>query len=134
MTSRMQKYDDMNPFTPQGLFIMFKKYWQKIRTDLKVLRDGPPGQRFQNFVDYRLEKRGKQQILWRLLTFSSGLFLILFGLAIGWLPGPGGFVAFIGIGIIIQEIPIIAKWLDQLETGLRSCLQFFKKQKSESTQ
>lgn len=113
---------------------MFKRYWQKIRADLKVLRDAPPGQRFQNFVDYRLEKRGKQQILWRLLTFSSGIFLILFGLAIGWLPGPGGFVAFIGIGIIIQEIPIIAKWLDQLETGLRSCLQFFKKQKSESTQ
>ncbi|TWT63499.1 hypothetical protein [Rubinisphaera italica] len=112
---------------------MFRKLWKNIRDDLRVLHDGCCGNRFQNYAEFRREKRGEQQMIWRVLMFSTGLFLILFGLAIGWLPGPGGFVAFIGIGIIIQEIPIIAKWLDQLEAGIRNCFPLFKKQKSESS-
>jgi hypothetical protein len=37
------------------------------------------------------------------------------GLAIGWLPGPGGFIAIFGLAIVAMEFRVMAVILDRLE-------------------
>lgn len=41
------------------------------------------------------------------------------GLVIGWLPGPGGFLSIVGLAILAQEMPIVAKALDGCEVKIR---------------
>ena len=51
---------------------------------------------------------------------AGGTALIVVGLAIGWLPGPGGFLAFVGLAMIAIEIPCAARALDVGEVKLRA--------------
>jgi hypothetical protein len=54
-----------------------------------------------------------------MLTLAAGVGLTLFGLAVGWLPGPGGFVAILGLGLLATVWRPLAKLLDQTELGAR---------------
>lgn len=92
---------------------------QTIKDDLDTLRSGPPGERFLQYVEERRERRGTKWSAGRIISFSVGMTLIVVGLGIGWLPGPGGFLAIVGLGLIAQEFPFIAKVLDRIEMCLR---------------
>ncbi len=50
------------------------------------------------------------------LVTMLGVLLILGGLAIGWLPGPGGFIAFFGIAILAGEYRWVRRITRQTET------------------
>jgi hypothetical protein len=52
-------------------------------------------------------------------VIGLGLLLIVGGLAIGWLPGPGGFVAVIGAARLGTEWLSVAKALDWTEVRVR---------------
>jgi hypothetical protein len=51
--------------------------------------------------------------------------LILGGLAIGWLPGPGGFIAIIGLALVARVVPGVAKPMDMAEILLRRIWAWF---------
>ncbi|MEO8268533.1 MAG: PGPGW domain-containing protein [Aureliella sp.] len=65
----------------------------------------------------------------RIARDTLAVALIVIGIAIGWLPGPGGFLAIIGLALIAQEVPWIADVLDATEIGIRrfirSCKRIF---------
>jgi len=87
--------------------------------DWKQLRHGKPGTRFVDFYRARAERRSDGWPLERILTVVLGVILLVGGLAIGWLPGPGGFVAVIGAALLGAESRRIAKLLDRIEARLR---------------
>ena len=93
------------------------------------VRNGRKGHRFIDYVKRRRERRGSQWSFERVTNFCGGLILIILGLGVGWLPGPGGFVAIIGLLLLAQEFPFVAKALDYIETAGRnawkSCRGFF---------
>ena len=51
----------------------------------------------------------------RLGPWLVAIVLIVGGLAIGWLPGPGGFIAIFGLAIVAMEFRFVAVGLDRME-------------------
>lgn len=95
---------------------------QTIKEDCRTLRDGVPGKRFRDYVDERRERRGTKWSAGRVASFTIGITLMFFGLGIGWLPGPGGFLAIVGLALVAQEIPVLADFLDCTEMFVRNCV------------
>ena len=92
-----------------GLRESARQSWQR-------LRDATPGERFRDFYRYRHERRGGAH--WsagRVFTIGAGVLLTGGGLAIGWLPGPGGFIAILGVALVATEWFHLAKLLDWTE-------------------
>jgi len=94
--------------------------------DYRTLRNDCPGRRFRNSVDKRRGERGGRISVGRVFGFAVGLTLIVVGLGVGWLPGPGGFLAIVGLAMIAIEIPIIADTLDRLELLCRRIIRSVK--------
>ncbi len=109
---------------------------QTIKDDFRELRSGAPGKRFRQYVDDRRARRGTRWSAGRIISFAAGAALVVVGLGIGWLPGPGGFLAIVGLALIAQEIPFIANALDRTEGASRSIVaaakRKFRKPESDS--
>ena len=86
---------------------------KKLKNDWKRLKEGEHGARFREFYDYRQENRSSKVA--RVAMLALALVLIVGGAAIGWLPGPGGFVAIFGLAILAQEYRPLAAALDWIE-------------------
>jgi len=97
-----------------------------IAKDWRTLRYGTPGRRFYDFHHARSERRGEGWPLERILTLAVGIVVLLGGLAIGWLPGPGGFVGIIGAALLGAESLRVAKLMDRLELRLRDAWRFVR--------
>lgn len=95
------------------MFHSLKKNWRQ-------LRDAAPGRRFRQFYDLRKAHRSGHFSWSRVLTIFLGLILLLGGLGIGWLPGPGGFIAIFGLALLAQEFRPLARLLDWGELKLRA--------------
>lgn len=93
----------------ESLFGAMRAYWNG-------LRDAPSGRRFRCVYDLRQHIRRRH--LARIVSVAAGSLLVLFGLGIGWLPGPGGFVAILGLALLAQEFRPLAALLDHFERGL----------------
>ena len=98
----------------------------RLAKDWKTLKHGTPGRRFYDFHRARAQRRGDGWPLERVLTFGGGIVLLVGGLAIGWLPGPGGFVGVIGAALIAAESLRVAKLLDRVELKLRAAWRFLR--------
>lgn len=94
---------------------------------MRTLRNAQPGHRFRSYVDERRKRMENKSGPARLAIPAIGLALIVVGLAIGWLPGPGGFVAIIGLALIAQEVPWVADLMDRSELLLRQLWRFVKR-------
>jgi hypothetical protein len=57
----------------------------------------------------------------------GGTVLLIGGLAIGWLSGPGGFIAVFGAALLGVEWLGVAQILDRCETYLRRVLSFIQR-------
>jgi hypothetical protein len=92
-------------------------FWTKFQRDYHSVRNGIPGRRFR---DFRTSKAMEPDSLaHRILMISIALMLVVIGLAIGWLPGPGGFLSIIGLAILAPYIPGIPYCLDKSEIFIR---------------
>jgi hypothetical protein len=95
--------------------------------DWKHLLRGRAGRRFLDFHQARCKRRAGGWPLERVLTLFVGTVLLLGGLAIGWLPGPGGFIAVFGAALLGVEWLRVARLLDRCEAYLRSFLRFLRR-------
>jgi hypothetical protein len=100
-----------------------RKMFNTIKEDLAQLRRGKSGSRFSDFYDFRQSRRSPGLSVSRVLTILLGLGLTVGGASIGWLPGPGGFVAIVGLALLAQEFRPMAKTLDWCEPTLRALWQ-----------
>lgn len=90
------------------------------------LRSAKAGTRFRDFHRFRSERRGGRR--WsggRVLVLGSGIVLVAGGLAIGWLPGPGGFIAVVGAALVATEWYALARLLDWAELVARRTWAWF---------
>ncbi len=97
-----------------------------IKQDYKTLHEGHPGRRFRSYVDERRKRRSGKLGVRRIAGDFLAIALIVTGIAIGWLPGPGGFLAIIGLALIAREVPWIADVLDATEIGIRRIIRSCK--------
>jgi hypothetical protein len=91
-----------------------------LKEDIRQLRGGKSGTRFCDFYEFRLQHRRPGFSPARAVTIFMGLALTIGGASIGWLPGPGGFVAILGLALLAQEFRPMAVVLDWCEPKLRS--------------
>ena len=77
------------------------------------LKDGEPGRRFRDLYQFR--QTAPPTTAARIGLWLIALVLIVGGAAIGWLPGPGGFVAIFGLAIVAMEFRAMAVLLDRVE-------------------
>ncbi len=103
------------------------KIFKNAIDDCKALRDGIPGSRFRDYADRCRKRRGRSMTWGRALSFMVAFVLIAVGLGIGWLPGPGGFLAIIGLALLAKEIPVVADILDRVEVFGRKKISSWKK-------
>lgn len=87
--------------------------FKKLKKNWKTLKEGEHGERFRAFYDERQKNRSSKAA--RFVTVGIGVVLIVGGAAIGWLPGPGGFVAIFGLALLAQEFRPLAAALDWIE-------------------
>jgi hypothetical protein len=80
-----------------------------------------------DFHQARCKRRAGGWPLERVLTLVIGTVLLLGGLAIGWLPGPGGFIAVFGAALLGVEWLRVAMFLDRCETYAWSFLRFVRR-------
>jgi hypothetical protein len=91
-----------------------------VKEDFVQLKQSESGSRFCDFYDFRQARRAPGFSIGRVLTIFFGLVLTIGGAAIGWLPGPGGFVAIFGLALLAQEFRPMARALDWCESKLRT--------------
>jgi hypothetical protein len=97
---------------------------RSVKEDLRCLKQAESGKRFVAFYDFRESRREPGFSVSRALTIFFGLALTIGGASIGWLPGPGGFVAILGLALLAQEFRPMAVALDWCEVKLRALWQW----------
>lgn len=100
-------------------------FWNLLKKDLQQLRDASPGRRFRDFRRYKKEEHSIYKSSFKFASIGLAVFLCVFGLAIGWLPGPGGFLALFGLALLIPHFPCIAPMMDHSEILVRKCVLGF---------
>lgn len=84
-----------------------------VRDYVSRLKHGTAGRRFVDLYEFRQEDPPTPAV--RVGLWAVALLLIVGGVAIGWLPGPGGFIAIFGLAIVAMEFRFMAVILDRLE-------------------
>ena len=101
-----------------------QSFRSKLKQNWRELKDAPSGERFRAFYDKRQENRESQGT--RLLSVGGGIALVTLGAGVGWLPGPGGFLAILGLALLAQEFRPLASALDWVERKLIALWKAFR--------
>lgn len=99
-----------------------------IRQYAKKFKGGRPGRRFEDLHGFRQQDPPTPAL--RLGLWLVAILLIAGGAAIGWLPGPGGFIAVFGLAIVGMEFRFVATTLDRLERLARDAWAWLRGKKS----
>jgi hypothetical protein len=95
------------------------KALEDLRDNWRRVRDAEPGSRFDEYYRYRRKRRDRGWPASRIITVAGGTVLLLGGLAIGWVPGPGGFISIFGAALLATEWHPLARLLDRVEVLAR---------------
>ena len=88
---------------------------RELKQNFLEFNASPPGERFQALHRRRAE-RGTAR---KPLMIATGIGLMVMGLAMLVLPGPGLVVLAVGLALIVQESLVLARGLDWLEQKVR---------------
>lgn len=94
----------------------------RLRQGWRELRRGTPGRRFEE----RYRRRHTHGVLRKALVMAAGVLLVLAGIPLLPLPGPGLVVIAAGAALIAQESRTAARALDWLERRLRSAVMSWR--------
>lgn len=97
---------------------------QTVRQNWRQMKKGTPGHRFRQFHEWRQKRRESGFSLERVVVLGGGVLLLLGGLAIGWLPGPGGFISVFGAALLATEFRPLARLLDWAEVRGRRVMRW----------
>src|SRR5436309_1884937 len=93
---------------------------QRIQGQWRELANSQPGRRFQDRYDRR--QRLGHGPLAKLVSMFLGLVIVLVGIVLLFIPGPGTLFLVMGAGLIAEESLITARMLDWLEVKVRRWL------------
>jgi hypothetical protein len=89
------------------------------------LKHGEPGRRFVELYEFRRKDPPRPVV--RLGLWLVAVLLIAGGAAIGWLPGPGGFIAIFGLAVFAMEFRVVAVGLDRAEQLSRAAWEWLRR-------
>lgn len=93
---------------------------EALRSNVRVLKGGRPGSRFQDLRRHRRRQSGTRGNLSRVLLLGLGIVLLLVTPVVGLIPGPGGIIVFaLGAALLASESTIAARALDWCEPRAR---------------
>ena len=90
----------------------------------------PTGRRFQ--ARYRLRRARKFGLLWRILISGAGVVIMLAGVAMLVLPGPGILALIIGAALVAEESLVVARVLDRLDVWVSGKLKAWRARRKAS--
>lgn len=93
----------------------------RFRNLLRHLFRDPPGERFRRHYE-RQRGDGEEHPALRLFLLVAGVLLVLSGMAMLVLPGPGVLVILLGLMLIAARDRRVAHWLDRSEVAVRAHL------------
>ena len=103
------------------MFDGLKKEW-------RILRENPPGSRFQ--ARHRYRKFESRSPAWKkILVIALGFALIPVGMALWFLPGPGWLTILAGLALLAGYWESTSRFLDRTEIWLRSVIARFRRSK-----
>jgi len=88
----------------------------RARCEWRRFRDDPPGRRFRNYRR-RLHESASRSL--RVCGIVCGALLVIAGIAMCFLPGPGLLVLLLGLAMFGGESRRLARWLDRMEPAMR---------------
>jgi hypothetical protein len=92
--------------------------FEGLKTEWRILRDNPPGRRFQARYDYR--KFDSPSPPWsKFLVAALGVVLIPVGMALWFLPGPGWLTIIAGLALLAGQSHWTSQVMDRTEVWLR---------------
>ena len=100
--------------------------FNKIINQWHTIRNSPPGQRFQERYRQQQAKRTAGSHVKKHAAMFSGCAIILFGMFLWFIPGPGWITIFVGAGVIAGESISIARILDWVDYKISYLLDFSK--------
>ena len=86
-----------------------------LRGQWRHFRDTPAGERFQKRYERRAARSG---FLRKVLLMAAGFVLIVLGIAMIVLPGPGLLAIVIGAGMLAEESLVAARVLDRIDLAI----------------
>lgn len=96
--------------------------FEGMKTEWRILRDNPPGRRFQERYCWR--KYESPSPAWtRLIKIAIGIILIPIGMALWFLPGPGWLTIIAGMALLAGESRWTSRLMDRTELALRRFLR-----------
>src|SRR5690349_45740 len=94
-----------------------KRHVEKLRAEWRKLRAGTPGRRFQD--QHRRRKAQRSSSTARVVWIAIGVALLLAGVFLMLVPGPGIPLFVLGAALIGQESLFVARRMDATELWLR---------------
>ncbi|HEY0233384.1 MAG TPA: PGPGW domain-containing protein [Dokdonella sp.] len=95
-----------------------------LRNQWRSFRSQPAGERFQQRYRQRATRSGA---LRKAAVMVAGVVLILLGIAMIVLPGPGLLAIVFGAGLVAEESLFAARMLDRVERALRRRLDCWRR-------
>jgi hypothetical protein len=89
--------------------------FDRIRTELRLLRDDEPGERFQS----GFARTHVRNYALRMFLVSLGVALMLAAAATFWLPGPNFVLVLAGLALVGGQSRLVARGMDHLEVTAR---------------
>jgi uncharacterized protein (TIGR02611 family) len=93
---------------------------KRIKEDWRLLRDARPGERFQRL--YRKRKSSEKSRLTRVAVLAVGVLIVLAGIVLLPVAGPGTLVILAGAALLARESRVAARALDNGEIRTRKLL------------
>ena len=102
--------------------------FEGLKKEWRVLRENPPGMRFQ--ARHRYRKVESPSPAWKkILVIALGFALIQIGMALWFLPGPGWLTILAGLALLAGYWEWTSRFLDGAEMWLRRTLARFSRRK-----
>lgn len=103
-----------------SMLASLKEHWHE-------LKDSRPGHRFQERY-HRRKKELRGSFHWgRWLNIVGGVLVVLVGIFLLAVPGPGMLVAVVGLSLLGSEFLALARFLDWAEVRLRRIFQWARR-------
>ena len=94
-----------------------------LKEDWRHLKDGEPGQRFNDRY-YLSQRRNRGRFtFWRVFNIGAGSGIALGGLLMVIAPGPGWLAIILGLGMLGGELLPVARFLDCIEVRLKKLVR-----------
>jgi len=96
---------------------------EKLKNEWQQFKHDEPGKRFQNSYHRRQEESQGRLSGMKLFNILGGLVIVVAGLALVPLPGPGSAIIIVGLGMLGSEFLPVARFLDATEFKVRAAVQ-----------